>query len=113
MEPYFQSVKGARQGVLNQNGVECSKNGLFVWLASDLIPNGIAILQYGDDTIEHDLDEAINLKLLLYVLELMSGLKINYMKSEVFVVTGDNYISLIYANMFNRSSNILGPSEFF
>jgi hypothetical protein len=115
--PYFQSAKGVRQGdplsptLFNMVGesltkmvLTAKKNGLFVGLAADLIPNGIAILQYVDDTvlcIEHDPDKAINLKLLLYVFELMSGLKINFMKSEVFVVNGDNDVTALYASMFN------------
>ena len=42
---------------------------------------------YTDDTIlfmEHDLDKARNLKLLLSAFEQMSGLKINFHKSELF-----------------------------
>ena len=56
------------------------KNKLITGLASDLIPEGVAVLQYADDTIiclEDDIDKAVNLKLLLYLFELMSGLKIN------------------------------------
>jgi hypothetical protein len=45
--------------------------------------------------------KAINLKLLLYAFDLMSGLKINFMKSEVFIVSGDNDITTLYANMLN------------
>jgi hypothetical protein len=63
----------------------------------------VAILQFPDDTvlcISHDPDKAINLKLLLYSFELMTGLKINYMKSEVFLVGGDNDIATLYSNMF-------------
>ena len=63
----------------------------------------MAILQFPDDTvlcISHDPDKAINLKLLLYSFELMTGLKINYMKSEVFLVGGDNDIATLYSNMF-------------
>ena len=62
--PYFQSKKGARQGdphspFLFNLAVECltkmiknaQKNKLIVGLASDLIPDGVAVLQYADDTI--------------------------------------------------------------
>ena len=48
---------------------------------------GLSILQYADDTIlfmEHDLDKARNLKLLLSAFEQMSGLKINFHKCELF-----------------------------
>jgi hypothetical protein len=42
-----------------------------------------ALIQYADDivlSITHDPEKAINLKLLLCLVELMSGLKINYQK---------------------------------
>ena len=63
----------------------------------------MGILQYADDTVlcfEHDIEKAVNIKLVLYLFELMSGLKINYDKSEVFVIGGDNETDRIYAEMF-------------
>lgn len=61
---------------------------MFTSLAPDLIDDGVAILQYVDDIVicfEHDVVAAVNLKLLLYMFELMSGLKINFEKSEIFL----------------------------
>ena len=52
-----------------------------------LIDNGLSILQYADDTIifmDHDLEQAKNMKLILSVFEQLSGLKINFHKSEIF-----------------------------
>jgi hypothetical protein len=52
-----------------------------------LVDDGLSILQYTDDTIlfmEHDLDKAGNMKLLLSAFEELSGLKINFHKSEIF-----------------------------
>ena len=52
-----------------------------------LVEDGLSILQYADDTIlfmDHDLDKARNLKLLLCAFEELSGLKINFHKSELF-----------------------------
>ena len=52
-----------------------------------LVEDGLSILQYADDTIlfmDHDLDKARNLKLLLCASEELSGLKINFYKSELF-----------------------------
>jgi hypothetical protein len=52
-----------------------------------LVDEGISILQYADDTIilmDHDLDKAQNMKLLLCAFEEASGLKINFHKSELF-----------------------------
>ena len=54
-----------------------------------LIPGGITHLQYADDTMImiHKSDLALaNLKFLLICFELLSGLKINFHKSEVIVM---------------------------
>lgn len=78
-------------------------NGLIVGMAPDLIDKGVVVLQYADDTIlcvNHDQEKAINLKLLLYMFELMSGLKVNYSKSEIFSVGCDNNITEFYSDMF-------------
>ena len=52
-----------------------------------LVDGGLSILQYADDTIlfmEHDLDKATNLKLILSAFEQLSGLKINFHKRKLF-----------------------------
>jgi hypothetical protein len=44
----------------------------------DLIPKGIAVLQYADNTIiflKYELEKARNMKILMYMFEQMSGLK--------------------------------------
>jgi hypothetical protein len=54
-----------------------------------LVDGGLSILQYADDTIlfiEHDLDNAKNLKLILLAFEHLSGLKINFIKVNCFVL---------------------------
>ncbi|KAK1612124.1 hypothetical protein QYE76_035797 [Lolium multiflorum] len=84
---YFTSHKGVRQG-----------------LADNLMQNGIAILQYADDTIlllQDDAQQAVNLKLLLYIFESMSGLKINFEKSEVMMILEDDTKQNFYAELFN------------
>jgi hypothetical protein len=51
------------------------------------VEDGLSVLQYADDTIlflEDNLDEAKNLKLVLSAFEKLSGLKINFHKSELF-----------------------------
>ena len=56
-------------------------------VVSHLVNGGLSILVYVDDTIlfmEHDLEHAQNMKLLLYAFEQLSGLKINFHKSELF-----------------------------
>lgn len=113
MGPYFQSAKGVRQGdplspFLFNMAAECltkmilkaQANKMIVGMAPDLIENGVVVLQYADDTvlcINHEPDKAINLKLLF---ELMSGLKVNYSKSEIFSVGSDNSIVEFYSDLF-------------
>jgi hypothetical protein len=61
--------------------------GQFRGLVPNLVEDGLSILQYADDTIlfmEDDLEEARNLKLVLAAFEKLSGLKINFHKSELF-----------------------------
>jgi hypothetical protein len=117
MGPYFQSAKGVRHGdplspTLFNIAAEClakmilkaQSNGLFVGLAADLIDKGVAVLQYADDTVlcfEHEPNKAVNIKLVLYVFEIMSGLKINFVKSKVLVVGGDNITGAYYAELFS------------
>ena len=83
---------------------QARNNGLITGLAPELVENGVDILQYADDTvicIEHDPEKALNMKILLYMFELMLGLKINFQKSEILCVGGDDDILTTYAAMFN------------
>jgi hypothetical protein len=53
----------------------------------NLIQDGLSILQYADDIVifmSHDVEKAVNMKLLLTTFEKLSGLKINFHKSEIF-----------------------------
>jgi len=62
------------------------------------------VLQYADDTIiylKHDIQGARNLKLLLYMYELMAGLKINFMKSEILTINDEENWAAVYAEIFN------------
>jgi hypothetical protein len=64
-----------------------NNDGLIEGVIPHLVDGGLSILQYADDTIlfmEHDLDKSQNLKLILSAFELLSGLKINFHKSELF-----------------------------
>lgn len=54
-----------------------------------LVDDGLSILEYADDTIlfmDHELEKAKNLKLVLCAFEELSGLNINFHKSELFCV---------------------------
>jgi hypothetical protein len=62
--------------------IECAKvEGQIEGLIPHLINGGLSILQYVDDTIlfiEHDIEKARNLKLILMTFEQLLGLKINF-----------------------------------
>ncbi|WVZ81051.1 LOW QUALITY PROTEIN: hypothetical protein U9M48_028478 [Paspalum notatum var. saurae] len=87
---YFQTKKGLRQGdplspiLFNlvadikwpDSRIDTSSSG-----------GSLSILQYADDTIlflERNLEQAKNLKIILCAFEKLSGLKINFHKSELF-----------------------------
>ena len=83
---------------------QAQSHNLLCGLADHLIDKGVAILQYADDTIlciKDDTEMATNLKLLLHLYELMSGLKINFDKSEVTMIHGDDSRQLVFAEIFN------------
>jgi hypothetical protein len=114
---YIRSAKGVRQGdplspilfnfvadSLARMVDKAIENDVLKGLGNHLIPHGVSLLQYADDTIiclENDIKKARNLKMLLYIYEMMAGLKINFMKSEIFVINGDDDIAMQYANLFN------------
>jgi hypothetical protein len=68
-----------------------------------LIPGGLTHLQYADDTIIliNDDTQIANLKFLLMCFEDMSGLKINYHKSEVIVMGRDTSRQQVVADSLN------------
>ena len=77
--------------------------GLPEGLVPHLINKGIAILQYADDSIlpiQDEVSQAVHLKLILYMFEAMSGLKINFSKSEDLMVMENSEKGLMYADMF-------------
>jgi hypothetical protein len=62
-------------------------DGQITGVIPELTDDGLSILQYADDTIlfmDHNIDQARYIKLLLSAFEQMSGLKINFHKSEIF-----------------------------
>ena len=73
-------------------------------LADNLIPHGVAILQYADDPIiclKENFENARNMKILLDIYEIMTGLKIDFSKNEVILVNGDHNMNLQYVELFN------------
>ena len=97
---YFQTKKGFRQGdplspmifniVADMLAImieRAKSDGQIEGVIPHIIDGGLSILQYADDTIlfvEHDIEKARNLKLILSAFEQLSGLKINFHKSELF-----------------------------
>jgi hypothetical protein len=78
--------------------------GLIKGLGSDLVDNGVISLQYADDTIlfvEKNETYTQNLKWILTCFELMSGMRINYHKSELVPINISEAEEVqIYANVF-------------
>nr|ABA95978.2 retrotransposon protein, putative, unclassified [Oryza sativa Japonica Group] len=86
---------------------KANEQGSFHGVVPHLIDNGLSILQYADDTIlfmEHDLEEAKNLKLVLSTFERLSGLKINFHKSELFCYGKAKEVEKDYILMFGCDS---------
>jgi hypothetical protein len=76
--------------------VKAHDNEKIIRLIPNIIPKGLTILQYVDDTIcclENNIEKARNLKLVLYIYEQMSRLKINFEKSEVLMLGGDDNLA--------------------
>jgi len=81
-----------------------------------LVEDGLSILQYANDTIlfmEHNLEQAQNLKLILCAFEQLSGLKINFHKSELFCFGEakefeDHYMQLFGCNTGSFPIRYLG-----
>ena len=119
---YFKSGKGVRQGdplspllfniaadALAKMITTAQENDLFTGLVPEYVEKGVAVLQYADDTIlclQDDIEGARNMNLLLYLFENMSGLKINFNKSEVAMVGEDEGKTLIYSEMFNCAMGV-------
>lgn len=79
-------------------------------LVPHLVSGGLTHLQYADDTIlfmTNSDENIITVKFLLYCYEAMSGLKINYQKSEVIVIGENQEETERVADMFNCKRGVL------
>jgi len=127
--PYFQTKKGLRQedllspilfnivvDMLTLLINRAKANDQVHGVVQHLIDSGISILQYADDTIlfmDHNLEQAQNMKNILCAFEQISGLKINFHKSEIFCFGEaknykNHYMELFGCNLSNFPIRYLG-----
>lgn len=114
---YFRTYKGLRQGeplspllfnlvadTLSSLMDKSISKGHIKGVLADLLPGGISHIQYADDTvlmIDGSDRSILTLKVILYCFEWLSGLKINYHKSEVYVFGMKQEMKERCANMLN------------
>lgn len=114
---YFRSYKGLRQGdplspllfnlvadALSAILDRASERGFLGGVTPDLVEWDLTHLQYADNTvffIQNTLQNIENLKFLLFCFEEVSGLKIKYNKSEVFIIGISEEDLELIADAFN------------
>jgi hypothetical protein len=113
---FFKPGKGLRQGdplspllfnlvadVFTKMLMNAAKHGLISGLLPQVVDGGIISLQYADDTLlflENNLEKASAMKWLLVCFEQMSGMKINYDKSDLLTIGMDEDSSNSFAKIF-------------
>jgi hypothetical protein len=89
---------------------KAASQGKITGVVRHLIPEGITHIQYADDTVlmvEGDEDSIIHMKFILYCFEWLSGLKINYHKSEAYIFGMGQKEQWRIANMLNCQLGVL------
>ena len=120
--PFFQTKRGLRQGdpmspilfniVADMLALlidRAKADGQIRGVIPHLVDDGLSILQYADDTIiflDHDPEQAKNLKLLLCAFEQLSGLKINFHKSEIFCYGTAKEMEQYYTTLFGCNAGV-------
>jgi hypothetical protein len=115
--PFFRNKRGVRQGdpispllfdlvadALDGMLTRAKEAGHFAGVVPHLIEGGVSHLQYADDTIiliQNTQLGITNLKFLLICFELLSGMKINFHKSEVLVLGAPQAEQARVANLLN------------
>jgi hypothetical protein len=83
---------------------KASSQGKIKGVLSHLIPEGISHIQYAADTnlmVEGDDSSVMHMKFILYCFEWLSGLKINYHKSEAYIFGMEEEEKRRITNMLN------------
>ena len=112
----FQTQKGLRQGdplspilfniVVDMLAIllkRASQEGQIAGIVPHLVDGGLSVLQYADDTIifmDHDIEKAVNLKMILCDFEQLSGLKINFHKSSIYCFGAAKEVTDQYTTLF-------------
>uniref|UniRef100_A0A8R7PWM5 Reverse transcriptase domain-containing protein n=2 Tax=Triticum urartu TaxID=4572 RepID=A0A8R7PWM5_TRIUA len=82
---------------------KATSQNLISGLLPHVIPGGVVSLQYADDTIlflENSVHKARNFKWLLSCFENMSGMKINFHKSDLMTINVDYAVANEFAQIF-------------
>jgi hypothetical protein len=114
--PLFSPGKGLRQGdplshllfnlvgdVFTRMLIKAARKGHIIGFMSSLYHEGVLSLQYADDTLlflKHDNSSAGILKWTMVCFEQLSGLKINYNKSDLVPMNLDEDETMGYAKIF-------------
>ncbi|XP_022682391.1 uncharacterized protein LOC111257326 [Setaria italica] len=120
---FFQTKQGLRQGdplspvlfnvVADMLAVliaRAKEKAQIKGLVPHLVDGVLSILQYADDTIlfmENNIEQAKNLKLVLSTFEKLSGLKINFHKSELYCFGEAKNIVKEYVEIFGCKEGIM------
>ena len=112
---FFRSYKGLRQGdplspllfnlvadALSEMLSRACATGIINGLVPNLVEGGLSHLQYADDTVillQYSPEILRNIRLILSSYEVMSGMKINYEKSEIFSIGLDEEEILLATNI--------------
>jgi hypothetical protein len=115
--PYFKPGKGLRQGdpispllfnlvgdVLTKMLDKAARSGLVKGMLHDFREGGILSLQYADDTIlffSSDISHLTNLKHILLWYEQISGMRINFHKSEFIPMNLDDELVHVVTHIFS------------
>jgi hypothetical protein len=90
-------------GCLYKNPDKSCKKVHILGLMESMCPEGVINLQYVDDTLlfmKHDLNAACHLKWLMLCFEKLSGMKINYNKSDMTAINLEEDETQDYVKIF-------------